>query len=95
MNKQISKDWIFPFKLLGKTWIQYLPGFEGLYAISEDLSILRLEHKTFTTDGKVRNYTNRILNRNISYGYAIQKDGKYEIFSLKKIKSLINKPHIS
>ncbi len=95
MNKQITKDWQFPFKLLGKTWICYLPGFECIYAVSEDYEILRLEHKTFTTDGKVRNYTNRILNKNPSYGYAIQKDGKYEIFSLKKIKQSINKQHIS
>ncbi len=89
MNKHISSDWIFPFKLLGKRWIMYLPGYEGLYAVSEDFNLLRLAHSTIASNGKLRSYNSRILNKNKSYGYAIQKEGKYEIFSNKKLISII------
>jgi hypothetical protein len=89
MNKHIYSDWEFPFTLLGKTWIMYLPGYEGLYAVSEDFNLLRLAHSTITADDKLRNYNSRILNKNKSYGYAIQKDGKYEIFSKKKLISIV------
>lgn len=40
--QQDLKEIIFPFKLHNKNWIMWLPGYENLYALSDDIFVLSL-----------------------------------------------------
>jgi len=65
-NYLINTKHKFPFEMLGKKWVMYVPDWEGFYAISQDCHVLSLARKVLAEDGTVRNYTDKILKPSTS-----------------------------
>lgn len=91
-NYILRLDHQFPFEQFGKKWIMYLPGFEGMYAISEDLCICTLDKVCIDSNGrhvrkkaklKKQNNKNTDNSRNLSrFGYRV---------TINCIKSFVSK----
>lgn len=60
-NYILRLDHEFPFEQFGKKWIMYLPGFEGMYAISDDCCVCALDRVCLSTDGRLVNYKAKLL----------------------------------
>lgn len=51
----------FPFFYEEKNWIMYYPGYEGIYAISNDGYVLSLQRSILQIDGKIYPVKQRLL----------------------------------
>lgn len=51
-NYILRLDHEFPFEQFGKKWIMYLPGYEGMYAISEDCCLCSLDRTIINVNGR-------------------------------------------
>lgn len=60
-NYILRLDHKFPFEQFDKKWVMYLPGFEGMYAISDDLCLCALNRSCITVKGAKRNLKAKLL----------------------------------
>lgn len=60
-NYILRLDHQFPFEQFGKKWIMYLPGFEGMYAISEDLCVCSLDRICVDINDRKINYKAKLI----------------------------------
>lgn len=92
-NYILKIDHTFPFEESGKVWISYLPGFEGMYAVSDDYCILSIERIRLTEDGVQIKLKQRVLNKHISGSggeyYIISKDAIHKSFTKLQLKEMM------
>ena len=94
MKKEYIKDTdhTFPFDKFGKTWVGYVPGYEGLYAISTDGWVCSLERSYQRIGGGFRVFESRLLRLNGGMGglgVTITTQGITKRFTQKALLSYL------
>lgn len=93
-NYILNKNHVFPFRQFDKTWVMYIPDYDGMYAISDDGHVLSLSRKHLGKDNRLREFKQKLLlpgqTKSGTVKFNVNRNGILTYFTMPQLLEIIS-----